>query len=171
MGQGVRPRGSATVRKQEGSGQTSLFFCVLRWWCPAGALGQLLGLGWPIGVHEKGKVTFSLNGERLVGGEDVVPLPSWADLLEGSCGQSKGQASEPFLERQAHRQPPGPKGPWLTSAISRAALAPGTPGLADAAAAELAGETCGQGVLALVFRAHQSETQALLLWLVRCRGQ
>ena len=122
-------------------------------------------------MQEKGKVTFSLNGERLVGGEDVVPLPSWADLLEGSCGQSKGQTSEPFLERPAHRQPPSPKGPWLTSAISWAALAPGTPGLADTAAAELAGEACGQGVLALVFRAHQAETQALLLWLVCCRGQ
>lgn len=94
-------------------------------------------------MQEKGKVTFALNGERLVGGEDVVPLPSWADLLEGS------------------------------SAISWAALAPGTPGLADTAAAELAGEACGQGVLALVFRAHQAETQALLLRLVRnalCAG-
>lgn len=122
-------------------------------------------------MQEKGKVTFALNGERLVGGEDVVPLPSWADLLEGSCGQSKRQASEPFLGKQAHRQPPSLQGPWLTSAISWAALAPGPPGLADTAAAELAGEACGQGVLALVFRAHQAETQALLLRLVCCRGQ
>lgn len=44
-----------------------------------------------------------------MGGEDVVPLPSWADLLEGSCGQSK--AGSPFLERQAHRQPPQPQRP------------------------------------------------------------
>lgn len=87
-------------------------------------------------MQEKGKVTFALNGERLVGSEDVVPLSSGADLLEGS------------------------------SAISWATLAPRTPGLADTAAAELAGEARGQRVLALVLRAHQAETQALFLWLV-----
>lgn len=87
-------------------------------------------------MQEKGKVTFALNGERLVGSEDVVPLSSRADLLEGS------------------------------SAISWATLAPRTPGLADTAAAELAGEARGQRVLALVLRAHQAETQALFLWLV-----
>lgn len=50
-------------------------------------------------MQEKGKVTFALNGECLVGSEDVVPLPSWTDLLEGSCGQSKGQRSECFPDR------------------------------------------------------------------------
>lgn len=59
----------------------------------------------------------------------------------------------------------------LTGAISRAALAPRTPGLADTAATELTGEACGQWVLTLVLRTHQAETQALLLWLVCCRGQ
>lgn len=92
-------------------------------------------------MQEKGKVTFTLNGECLVGSEDVVPLSSRTDLLEGS------------------------------GAISGAALTPRSPGLADTAAAELAGEARGQRVLALVLRAHQAETQALLLWLVCCRGQ
>lgn len=90
-------------------------------------------------MQEKGKVTFALNGERLVRREDVVPLSSWTDLLEGSCGQSKGQRSEYFLDRHKASQPPGPTGPRLTSAISWAALAPCTPGLAHTAAAELAG--------------------------------
>lgn len=66
---------------------------------------------------------------------------------------------------------PSPTGPRLTGAISGAALTPRSPGLADTAAAELAGEARGQRVLALVLRAHQAETQALLLWLVCCRGQ
>lgn len=70
-----------------GSSQTSVFLCVLEWWCLAGAFRKLLGFEWPIGVQEKGEVTFTLDGERLVGGEDMVPLPSWADLLEGCCGQ------------------------------------------------------------------------------------
>lgn len=97
---------------------------------------MLLGLGWPVRVQEKGKVAFALNGERLVGGENVVSLPSWADLLERS------------------------------GAICRAALTSRAPGLADTAAAELAGEAGGQWMLALVLRAHQAETQALLLRFV-----
>lgn len=56
-------------------------------------------------MQEKGEVTFTLNGERLMGGEDVVPLPSWTDLLEGSCGQSKGQRSEHFLDRHKDSPP------------------------------------------------------------------
>lgn len=87
-------------------------------------------------MQEKGKVTFTLDGECLVGGEDVITLPSWADLLEG-CGTIR----------------------W-------AALAPCTPGFTHAAAAELTGEACGQRMLALVLGAHQAETQALLLWFV-----
>lgn len=122
-------------------------------------------------MQEKGEVTFSLDGERLVGSEDVVPLSSWADLLEGSCDQSKGQKSECFPDRHTARQPPSSTCPRLTSAISWAALAPRAPGLADAAAAELAGEARGQRMLALVLSAHQAETQALLLRLVCCRGQ
>lgn len=87
-------------------------------------------------MQEKRKVTFTLNGERLVRGEDVVPFPSWADLFEGS------------------------------GAIRRAALTPGTPGFPHTAAAELAGEARVQRVLALVLWAQHAETQALLLWLV-----
>lgn len=59
-------------------------------------------------MQEKGKVTFALNGERLVGSEDVVPLSSGADLLEGSCGQSKGQRSECFLDWHRASQPLDP---------------------------------------------------------------
>lgn len=58
----------------------------------------------------------------------------------------------------------------LTCTICGAALAPGTPSFTHTAAAELACEACGQRVLALVFSAHKAETQALLLWFVRCRG-
>lgn len=122
-------------------------------------------------MQEKGEVAFALNGECLVGSEDVVALSSWTDLLEGSCGQSKGQRSEHFLDRHTARQPPSPRRPRLTGAIRWAALAPRPPGLADTAAAELAGEARGQRVLALVLRAHQAETQALLLWLVCCGGE
>lgn len=91
-----------------GSSQTSLFLCVFRWRCSAGALRQLLGFGWSIRVQEKGKVTFTLDGERLVGGEDMVPLPSRADLLEGCCGQDADTASE-FLGR--YSLPPIPATP------------------------------------------------------------
>ena len=122
-------------------------------------------------MQEKGKVTFALNGECLVGSEDVVPLSGWTDLLEGGCGQSKRQRSECFLDGHIASQPPGPRCPGLTRAIRWAALAPRAPGLANAAATELAGEACVQRVLALMLRAHQAETQALLLWLVCCRGR
>lgn len=90
-------------------GHSSLFLCVLEGWCSAGAFRKLLGFGWPVGVQEEGEVAFPLDGERLVGGEDMVPFPSWADLLEGCC------------------------------TICRAALAPGTPGFTHTTAAELAG--------------------------------
>lgn len=125
-GQGFRPKGLAIVRNQKGSGQTSLFLCVLRWWCPAGALRELLGLGWPIRVQEKGKVTLALNGERLVGGEDVVPLPSWADLLEGSCGQSKGWEVGIAWRATQTAPSPAPKAPGspVPSAGQRWHLAP-----------------------------------------------
>lgn len=73
------------------------------------------------------------------------PFPAGQISLKAAVARARGQASELLPGEQAHRQPPSPKGPWLTSAISWAALAPGTPGLADAAAAELAGEACGQG--------------------------
>lgn len=87
-------------------------------------------------MQEKGKVTFTLDGERLVGGEDMVPLPSWADFLEGCC------------------------------AVCWTALATCPPRFTHTAAAELASEACGQRMLALVFGAHQAETQAFLLWFV-----
>lgn len=90
-------------------GHSSLFLCVLEGWCSAGAFRKLLGFGWPVGVQEEGEVAFPLDGERLVGGEDMVPFPSRADLLEGCC------------------------------TICRAALAPGTPGFTHTTAAELAG--------------------------------
>lgn len=61
-------------------------------------------------MQEKGKVTFTLDGERLVGGEDMVPLPSWADLLEGCCGQDADTASE-FLDR--YSLPPTPATPYM----------------------------------------------------------
>lgn len=117
-------------------GHASLFLCILRWWCSAGAFRELLRFGWPIRVQEKREITFALDGERLVGGEDMVSLPSRADLLEGCC------------------------------TICWATLAPCTPGFTHTAAAELAGEACGQRVLALVLGAHQAETQALLLCFV-----
>lgn len=118
-------RHSSSVREQKGSGQTSFFLRVLRWRCPAGALRMLLGLGWPVRVQEKGKITFALNGEGLVGGEDVVALPSWTDLLEGSCGQREGQRSECFLD--GHRDGPfAPHAPGspVPSAGQRWHLAP-----------------------------------------------
>lgn len=90
-------------------GRSSLFLCVLERRCSAGAFRKLLGFGWPIGVQEEREVALPLDGERLVRGEDVVPFPSRADLLEGCC------------------------------TICRAALAPGTPGFPHTAAAELAG--------------------------------
>lgn len=117
-------------------GHSSLFLCVLECWRSAGALRKLLGFGWPIRVQEEGEVTFTLDGEGLVGGEDMVPFPSRADLLEGCC------------------------------TICWAALAPGAPGFTHTAAAELACEACGQWVLALMLSAHEAETQALLLWFV-----
>lgn len=60
-------------------------------------------------MQEKREVTLPLDGERLVRGEDMVPFPSRADLLEGCC------------------------------TVCWAALAPGTPGFTHTAAAELAG--------------------------------
>lgn len=106
-GQRFRPRGQGlelglrhkiiAVEEVKGSGQTSLFLCVLRWWRTAGAFRELLGFGWPIRMQKKGKVTFALDGERLVGGEDVVPLPSWTDFFEGSCGQESRHRNEFFL--------------------------------------------------------------------------
>lgn len=153
-------------------GGSSLFLCVLGWWCSAGAFRKLLGFGRPVRVQEKGEVTLSLNGERLVGGKDVVPLSSWADLLEGCCGRDVDRASE-FLDRAtaclpAPTLPPAPS--WLTCTICRAALAPRAPRFTHAAAAELAGEASGQRVLALVLGAHHAETQALFLRFVSCRS-
>lgn len=56
-------------------------------------------------MQVKRKVAFALDGEGLVGGEDVIPLPSRADLLESSCGQNKRQRSD-FLGRQMGTRPP-----------------------------------------------------------------
>lgn len=81
------------------------------------------------------------------------------------------EVSVSWTGTQPASPPPRPIHRRLTGAISRAALAPRTPGLADAAAAELAGEARGQRVLALVLRAHQAKAEALLLRLVCCRGQ
>lgn len=125
-----------------GSSQTSLFLCVLERRCSAGAFRKLLGFGWPIGVQEEREVALPLDGERLVRGEDMVPFPSRADLLEGCCGQDVDSTASELLDGHTARLPlPAPVTMCLclTCTICRAALAPGTPGFPHTAAAELAG--------------------------------
>lgn len=96
------------------------------------------------------------------------PFPAGQISLKAAAARARGR--EVSVSRMGAWTAPQPHAPQLTSAVGGAALAPCAPGLAHAAAAELAGEARGQWVLALVLRAHQAETQALLLWLVRCRG-
>lgn len=123
-------------------------------------------------MQEQGEVTLTLDGEGLMGGEDVVSFPSWADLLEGCCGQDEDATASELPDRCTVRLPiPTSSTTFLclTCTISRAALAPGTPGFTHTTAAELAGEARGQRVLALVLSAHEAEAQALLLWFVGCR--
>ena len=84
------------------------------------------------------------------------PFPAGQISLKAAVARARGrEVSTSWIGTQT---PPSYKCPRLTSAISWAALAPGAPGLADTAAAELAGEARGQRVLALVLRAHQAET-------------
>lgn len=121
------------------SSKTSLFLCVLEGWCLAEAFRKLLGFGWPIGVQEEGEVAFPLDGERLVGGEDMVPFPSRADLLEGCCGQDADTTASELLATAGLPIPTSSTMCLcLTCTVCWAALAPGTPGFTHTTAAELA---------------------------------
>lgn len=93
-------------------------------------------------MQEEGEVAFPLDGERLVGGEDMVPFPSRADLLEGCCGQDADTTTSELLDGYTACRPIPTSSTMclcLTCTICRAALAPGTPGFTHTTAAELAG--------------------------------
>lgn len=136
-----------------------------------GLSGSCWGLGGPSGCRKREK---SLSPWMVrVWWEVRMWYPFPAGQISLKAAVVKKQTQKWVFSRQVmhtDRQSPCPPYPLRTGAICWAALTPRTPGLAHTAAAELSGEACGERVLALVLRAHQAETQALLLRLVCCGG-